>query len=157
MTFADPGDLNNGDVFPEAWADQVRANFIAMSTWNSYTPTLTQSATVAKSVGHAYYVQLGDLVIGLVKMTPSGTGTASNKILSSLPVPHDHAIDSTVGFAYYFDTGVANYVLAVQTDAAAGGTGVKFIRDGDTSAWGTSGPTIGSGDILAFFFLYRAQ
>lgn len=160
MTFAVPDDLATGDVFPEAWADQVRDNFTAMSTWATYTPVLTQSATITKTVNHAYYIRLGDLIIGFVKMTPSASGTLNNAVLSSLPVAHALSIDSTVGLMYYFDNGTANRAGTVQTNDVAGTTAVKFISAGDSIAFGASGSVmtqVASGDILDFTFIYRAQ
>lgn len=55
-------------------------------SWQSYTPTFTQSATITKTVNWARYTQLNKWVQGSIKMTASSSGTANNKILVGLPV-----------------------------------------------------------------------
>lgn len=55
-------------------------------TWQDYTPTWTQSATITKTTNWARYTQLGKWVQGSIKMTASSAGTANNEILVGLPV-----------------------------------------------------------------------
>jgi hypothetical protein len=55
-------------------------------TWQDYTPTWTQSATITKTVNWARYMQFNKFVCVQVKMTASSAGTANNKILVGLPV-----------------------------------------------------------------------
>ncbi len=56
------------------------------TAWTSYTPTLIQSGAVTKTVTYAHYTQVGKWVRFEVKLTVTGTGTATNAITVSLPV-----------------------------------------------------------------------
>lgn len=62
------------------------AELNAAGTWQDYTPTWTQSATITKTVNWARYMQFGKLVTVSVKMTATSAGTANNLILIGLPV-----------------------------------------------------------------------
>jgi hypothetical protein len=159
MTFANLPDLSPSDIFTAAHTDQIRDNFIAMSTWASYTPTLTQSATVTKTVNHALYIRLGDLVIGFVKMTCSSAGTASNGIRVGLPTAHNLVGDSVIGVGHFQDITADINVGELWTAGAAGGTTAMIVRDNSTGEVGTASDpnTIASGDVIAYQFMYQAQ
>lgn len=62
------------------------AELNSAGSWQSYTPTWTQSATITKTVNWARYMQLNDLVTVSLKMTASSAGTANNEIKVGLPV-----------------------------------------------------------------------
>lgn len=64
-------------------ADEFR-NFISPG-WTAYTPTLTQSGTVTKTVTVARYLQIGKLVIVYVRLDVTGAGTTNNTITVSTP------------------------------------------------------------------------
>lgn len=55
-------------------------------SWQNYTPTWTQSATITKTTNWARYYQLNKLVTVSVKMTATSSGTANNAIKIGLPV-----------------------------------------------------------------------
>lgn len=79
-----------------------------IGSWTSYTPTLTQSGAVAKTVGYARYVQMGKIVSVQVILNITGTGTASNAVEVGLPVTASST--SFIGSAYLLDANVNNYV-----------------------------------------------
>lgn len=66
----------------EIYVSQIRSGFIT----GSWTPTLTQGVTVAKTVNSARYIQIGKIVIASYAMTVTGSGTAANTIVMGLPV-----------------------------------------------------------------------
>lgn len=156
MTFADPGDLNTGDVFPEAWADQVRANFLALSTWGTYTPTVTQSGAVTKTVNVANYVRLGDLVIAQVGLTITGSGSAGSVVTVTLPV-NATTTALIMGFGHWFDASLAiNYPWHAYVSTA---TTLIFFRT-DTTAGSAAGAdpnvALANGDGIDFTVIYQA-
>lgn len=59
---------------------------LAGAPWTGFTPTLTQSGAVSKTVDYAEYVQLGKLVVGNVRLTCTGSGTLGTSVLAGLPV-----------------------------------------------------------------------
>jgi hypothetical protein len=71
-------------------------------TWQDYTPTWTQSATITKTVNWARYMQFNKFVCVQVKMTASSAGTANNKILVGLPV-NASSNNYLMGSFTYFD------------------------------------------------------
>jgi hypothetical protein len=54
--------------------------------WTGYTPTLTQSGTVTKTVTYAKYTQNGKTVTVTMAMSVTGAGSAGSSILIGLPV-----------------------------------------------------------------------
>lgn len=109
MTFADPGDLSTGDVFPEAWADQVRTNDLALTTWSSWTPTITQSSSVTKTVTSAKYIHAGTYVLYELFLAVTGAGSAGNVITVSLPVNAATSSELPCGQGALLDASVQTY------------------------------------------------
>jgi hypothetical protein len=54
--------------------------------WTSYTPTLTQSAAVTKTVTRGVYARYGRTIHFIVSLAVTGSGTSSNMVTVSLPV-----------------------------------------------------------------------
>ncbi len=66
-------------------SDHVHA-FPSYAATSTYTPTLTQSGTVTKTVTYAHYWQIGKLVLFWVKLAVTGAGSAGTTIAIGLPV-----------------------------------------------------------------------
>lgn len=84
----------------------------ATGAWTSFTPTLTQSATVTKTTNHAKYIVLGKWMSVVVDMTVTGAGTANNAIVIGLPV----AIPLTqyaIGSGFVYDSSAAGFYTGV--------------------------------------------
>jgi hypothetical protein len=75
--------------------------FGGVGAWTSYTPTLTQSATVTKTVNYAKYFKIGRMCQVTVSLTVTGAGTATNAITIGLPL----AAATAIGFGggYFYD------------------------------------------------------
>lgn len=58
---------------------------IGPNGWTAYTPTLTQSSTVTKTVTYAKYMKVGRMVHVTALLTVTGSGAANNAILVGLP------------------------------------------------------------------------
>lgn len=54
-------------------------------TWTNYTPALTQSAVVTKTVEYCRYTQVGKLVMVEFSLAPTSSGTAANPIVVGFP------------------------------------------------------------------------
>jgi len=59
--------------------------FGAGGGWTSFTPTLTQSGAVTKTITYAKYEKVGRMVAVSVLLAVTGTGTGNNKVTVSLP------------------------------------------------------------------------
>ena len=101
--------------------------------WTSWTPTLTQSGTVTKTVNRAVYARYGRTIIFHAYMTVTGSGTGSNSIIVGLPVTASSSLAMPIGSAFLFDQSTGNYyggaariVSTTTMDIQADGIGTQL-------------------------------
>jgi hypothetical protein len=154
------------------------AELNAAGTWQDYTPSWTQSATITKTVNFARYTQFNKIVMGSVKMTATSAGTANNKVLVGLPVAassnqfilgqmtyfDDSATDkylfSTPMMAFYETSTTISFSpksLTVTGPPNATADDKRFGQDYTASGTSRSGVTVASGDIIWIQFQYEAS
>lgn len=76
-------------VAPSDTFSTVKARLDAvgpLGAWTAYTPTVTQSATITKSVTYGFYMRVGRTIHGVFFLTASSAGTAGNNVQVGLPV-----------------------------------------------------------------------
>ena len=133
-------------------------------TYASYTPDWTQSATITKTVNWARYTQFGKMVMGSIKMTATGAGTANNRMIVSLPVSAS-ADNFMIGSAIFIDDSTApdeayrmfavyesSTTMSFIVTYGAGGVDAT-LRFGNT---GAGGITVASNDVFNINFQYEA-
>lgn len=77
------------------------------AVWETYTPTLTQTATVTKTVASARYCQFQKTVIVSIQMVVTGAGTAGTGILVGLPIAaRGTGIGLAASTGYIYDASV---------------------------------------------------
>ena len=155
---------------------QVNANFDAvyddvlakLGAWATYTPTWTQSATIAKTVTRSEYKQIGKTVTGVLSLAATSAGTASNAILITTPVTAKWASNAPVGAGYHYDgstnipiivylSSTTQFAFLVAATASAGGYGVGGFYVATGAAANTLiTPTIASGESMTFHYAYEA-
>lgn len=126
-----------------------------LGAWTSYTPTITQSGAVTKTVTYAKYMQIGKAVICNVTLAVTGSGTGSNEITVTVPVTAATsnanlvvgAGRAVVASGTVNNSGTCPVVLASTTT-------VKF-RAVDNTNVGASGTALANGDVLAFSITYE--
>lgn len=115
MAYAALSTVVTGTGIASSWGNQIKANFdaafpLGVTGWTSYTPTLTQSGAVTKTVTYAKYQRVGRLITVTCFLTVTGSGTANNPVIVGLPVA---AASSTtnlpMGTMFVFDNGTAWY------------------------------------------------
>lgn len=127
--------------------------------WTDYTPTLTQSGAVTKTVTRAKYIQLGKTVHVNVYLTITGTGTANNVVLVGLPVA-SVADGITIGAGRIYDASGPD-LLYRSVMCLASTTTVRFEGGNTTLANGLGGSgqpfsaALASGDIVEFTGTYE--
>lgn len=140
------------------------AAWIAMGNagpWTSFTPTLTQSATVTKTVNRGHYVRAGRSVIGESVMTCSSSGTAANNVVVGLPVAAATATNNTVmGEGFVYDASANFFYFGVLLRDT--GTTATFLRRTDAAAAGYIGSSgftaaLTTSDIISYYFQYEAN
>jgi hypothetical protein len=110
--------------------------------WTDFTPTLTQSATVTKTVTYARYVKIGRLVVANVRLAVTGTGTAANNVVFGLPVAAASNNGRPWGTGEIFD---ASAVLLYHGVAISLSTTTIGIR----ATTGSAGTLLGAGSFTA--------
>lgn len=132
----------------------------AYDAWTSYTPTLTQSATVTKTVSRAKYAKFGRTVVCQGLLTVTGSGTSSNAIVVGLPVTSVAVVGNAppLGTAVVFDTSAGLYYRCIAAHVTT--TTMSFLVNGSTSAnyAGASDFTAGlaSGDAVSWQITYES-
>ena len=119
-----------------------------------YTPTLTQSATVTKTVALARYFQFQKFVTGQVLLNVTGAGTIGNAAQIGLPFAVKSGSPMT-GFGYIYDANTnIIYNLTFVPFAPGGATLAGFYQTGNV--FGIS-PNIAlaPGDQIAVNFSYE--
>lgn len=130
------------------------------NAWSSYTPTITQSGTVTKTVNYGKYAQFGKYVIAQVDMTITGSGTSGNIITCTLPVNRAYTTTSyTIGSFYGQDTSASSIFRGfVQT--AAGAQTIYFFDSAGGASLGNGGGAYTFGlantDKLQYTITYEA-
>jgi hypothetical protein len=127
-----------------------------LGAWTDYTPTLTQSVTVTKTVTYAKYLKLGRTVHVSAILTVTGSGTPSQAIAVGLPVTaafagapfgsgriSDGGANST-GYAELSSTTTVGLILHAAGNAYAGATSSGY----------TNG--LGLGDVVSIVGTYEA-
>lgn len=136
----------------------VHKGVVANDAWTTYTPTLTQSGAVTKTVTYAAYQRTGRMVTVSLILAVTGSGTASNTVTVSLPVTAKVANNLPVGIGGIFDTSVGTYnpgivVFNTTTTAAmrpANSTTSTFLGAGIFTA------ALASGDSVEMTITYEA-
>lgn len=128
-----------------------------VGVWQSFTPTITQSASVTFNTNYAKYVVTGKTVTASFSISPTSSGTASNPIVfgfgsGSTALPTAANAASIHGSFRWFDSGVSNWCGTVIGNST---TSAAFMQDGNGNSVGYSG-TLSSGDTFEGFFVYEA-
>ena len=126
--------------------------------WAQYTPSLTQSGTVTKTVTSADYSQAGKIVnVAVALSVTGGSGLANNAVKVGLPVTAARS-SGAIGRGFIYDASASTYYTGVVLLDST--TGVKFISSGRTGFLGATGggftAALGLGDIVTFTAHYEA-
>jgi hypothetical protein len=172
MAFVPWSTVVAGAVATAAWANQnIRDNlnawFPLASTagvaYTAYTPTLTQSVTVTKTVTKGRYQQIGKTVFFEVVLAVTSSGTATNAVTIGLPVTAQSSNGQHCGTGRVFDTSaaatfpglaiVASTTTCTLVDSTAGLTGNPTVLGQTGAAFAAA---IASGDVVSVSGTYEA-
>ena len=139
--------------------EQLRDNMSVLApfaaAWTSWTPTLTQSGAVTKTVTSATYVQVGKLVIAQFNLSVTGAGTAGVGVLMGLPVTALGFLKS-VGTCAIFDTSASTTYGGTCTSLST--TTVGFVGDwSGANTWGSQPSlALANGDVIRGTLMFEA-
>ncbi len=127
--------------------------------WTSYTPTITQVATITKTIQECRFTQINKLVFIKGHITLTSAGTAGNSIAVTYPsglspTNVTGVFSPSAGAGGFYDASSAvQYNLTVQTAP----TGFGFYADGTGGSYFGQFPavTVANNDLLFFFLCYE--
>lgn len=122
------------------------------AAWVDYTPTLTQSATVTKTIVIARYCQFQKTIIGQLVLNATSAGTAGNAVQIGLPIAA-RTTGAVLGSGYIYDAST-NTIYGGPAYAFSGTTMAMFYQTGNP--WGIS-PNIAlaNTDQISMIFSYE--
>lgn len=127
----------------------------SLGAWTNYTPTLTQSATISKTVTYARYTKTGRTVTAEGVLVATSNGTANNAIQVGIPVTAVQTL-VPVGQMWWIASGVY-YPVTVALGTTS--TFVGLIPATGLNLGNTSGGydnQVASGDTIGFAVTYEA-
>lgn len=89
------------------------ASIGGMSTWTSYTPTITGAGTAAFSINSASYQKIGKMVMFSIELNISSAGSGGGAIAISLPSTAGVRNQVCIGFAQGFTTFLSGAVFGL--------------------------------------------
>lgn len=127
------------------------------AVWETWTPTLTQSGAVTKTVTYGRYQRIGRTVIAQCDLAVTGAGTGNNAITVSLPVTSAAAGSRVIGSGHVYDSSAAvnysqNAVCNTTTTAAIHSTGAGQLLGVTGSAMNAA---LAAGDAVTFAVTYE--
>ena len=126
--------------------------------WQSYTPTVTQSGSVTVTNTRSRFARYGRTIHVSVKLTVTGSGTASNAVNISLPVTAASTDAAAAGSGSIFDTSVTVDHRGLPFLNST--TVFAFVPTANTAsgALGANGFTaaLAVGDVISAGFTYEA-
>lgn len=126
--------------------------------WVDWTPTLTQSGSVAHTVAYARYTTVGRLVMVQARLAITASGTAGNTITvggipAAIAPANSGNIADVAGSFSYLDNGNTWYAGSVYPASAST---LAFIADGRSSAFGvTPNFAVANNDRLGFVAVWE--
>lgn len=123
--------------------------------WTDFTPTLTQIATVTKTVTYARWMRIGRLITAQCVLTITNAGTAGNPVAVGIPIaPAVTVGNQVIGSFSYQDSGTAIYSGAAIMASATTVSGQAY----NTGAYIGQQPsfTTANTDIVSYAITYEA-
>jgi hypothetical protein len=148
--------LQDRDIYTNymgsAWVDLIQAG-----PWDlTYTPTLTQTATVTKTVSAARYTRNGKTIDGVISLAVTGPGTSNGNIIMSLPVAARATTPSTIGHGWIYDTSLNGLIWGHALLTSTTTFGIKASASAAFVGNGTISGGLASGDSIEVMFHYEA-
>ena len=147
---------SNATSYATAANDQ--GDYVPIGTWQSYTPTLVQSAAVAKTVNHARFVRVGQLIVAQIDLAVTASGTTNNEVLVGLPVniATDGAANRHLGAMLIYDASTTTRYQGAAEARSTSAVGLS-ISQASAGVWGTApNLALASGDIIRLMLSYMA-
>lgn len=139
-----------------AWVEMGRPG-----VWTDFTPTLTQSGTVTKTVTRGRYMRSGRWITASAYLSVTGSGSGSNAVVVGLPVAAVDLGGLHIGVGLIFDASAStSYRALVSIRSGTSGASIQLEPTHVTTAdvLGVTGFTaaLASGDVITYSVQYEA-
>lgn len=147
----------------ETWAALETVTAVKMNrlggtgAWTNYTPTLTQSAVVTKTVEYAAYKRYGDLVMFDFSLAITGAGVAANAIRLGTPPLAQIAFRALGGNFTVFDASAGIWYTGLPMWQAANVVEGKASGVGASIGAGAMVAALAAGDVVCGSIWYRTS
>jgi hypothetical protein len=140
-------------LMPDDWNEGVRDNMAHLTEVQAWSPTVSQSGTVSRTLGYGRYWRSGKRVWAECLLTMTGSGGAATTITISLPVTAAVTGSGLIvcGSGYFFDASGGSFAVIIPLLNTT--TTVVFRRDGDTAAVTTQ---LATSDVISLALFYEA-
>lgn len=147
------------DYYMPQWLAAATNGLQAGPTTQNWTPTLAQGASsnINKTVNAALYARVGSLVMFLVNLSITASGTAGSPVTFTLPVTAATGANQPIGTGLFLDLSTVTFYNAIcqQSSTTAG-----FLVRSDATGVGGIGAApniaVASGDVLVAQGFYLA-
>jgi hypothetical protein len=127
------------------------------AAWETWTPTLTQSATVTFTNTSSRYMRIQKLVIAQTYLTVSGAGTAGQNVLVGLPVTAQNASGQIAGYGWLYDASTTTVYNVIAYMTATTSVSLMYTPNATGGAFGSNpAVTLGASDQVRLSFVYEA-
>lgn len=124
--------------------------------WTAYTPTLTQSVTVTKTVEYADYTKVGRLMVVQFSLAVTGAGTAANAIVIGMPSGFDTLNFRGIGSGGVFDASAGLWYTGMIQRAGVGTMNIQLSGVGGAAGAGGMTAALASGDVVTGTAIFEA-
>lgn len=136
------------------WKIDLLQNLVGITS--TYTPTLTQSGTVTKTVNRGRYMQVGKWVFGSLSLTPTANGTTNNAVLVGIPVTARVSTSDIAGHGFITIAGTTYRCEAVIATSTSLGLRRDDITGTSNIGVDPNAALASSGDLILVSFMYEA-
>lgn len=136
-------------------AELLAAFPVGIGAWTDWTPTITQSVSVTRTITRAKYFKVGRMVTIMADLTVTSSGTAANSVvIGGLPFTAAYASFQRIGTAGIFDASAGDNLTGITLFNGTNNT-FAFLS---TRANGFLGAVaVANGDNISFSGTYEAS
>lgn len=139
----------------QAWTADI-ANQIG-AAWETWTPTVTQSATVTCTNTLSRYGRIQKIIFATTYLTVTGAGTAGNNVLVSLPVNVQTFSGQIIGTGFVYDASATTVYNVTAYPASSSTVNLMYTPNLTGGGFGSNpAVTLAVNDQIRLMFTYEA-
>lgn len=141
--------LVDGTPLPAATLNTIGA------AWESYTPTVTQGATITFTNTYSKYARINKIVIYSFNLALTSAGTAANNLQITLPI-NVASGNRIAGMSQFYDASATTTYINTTYQVSTSSMGFINSASGAGAFGSTPAVTVANGDYLFGTIIYEA-